>query len=253
MLRLGYVAKVHSEDHSVDLVMCDDGTRLIGVQVMSMGGSTRTGHVDMPEVPQQSDPWSITQPNGQDQKAVVAFSKAGPIVMGFLLPQISQMTFKDGKRKMNRHQSDVYHTVDGDGNMELYHPSGAYARMGETLDHEDLTNKNFDESFKTDRNTDKKVGARMSIAGATVEVDKDGNFKLSIKNTEFTIDKDGNAKIKSDKTVTIDTPTLSVPNGDITVSGKVTAGGDVTAGSISLQNHVHSGVKPGPSITGAPQ
>ena len=247
MLRLGYVVKTHPEDHSVDLVMCDDGTRLIGVQAMSIGGSARTGHVDLPEVPEKSDQWDITQTNGQDQKAVVGFSKSGPVVMGFLLPQIIQMTFEDGKRRMNRHQSDVYHTVDGDGNMELYHPSGAYARMGESLDHEDLTSKNFDQSFKTDRNTDKKVGGRVNIAGATVEVDKDGNFKLSIKNTTMTIDKDGNLQMKSDKDVTIEAPNVNVKNGNLNVLN-----GDVTAGNISLKNHLTSGVQPGGGLSGTP-
>ena len=38
-----------------------------------------------------------------------------------------------------------------------------------------------------------------------------------------------------------------------TVSGSIHADGDVTAGSISLQNHVHSGVQGGPSNTGGPQ
>lgn len=247
MFRLGYVVATHPEDHSVDLVMCDDGTRLIGVQVMSVGGSARTGHVDMPEVPETNNKWDITKPNGQDQKAVVVFSKAGPVVMGFLLPQISQMTFKDGKRRMNRHQSDVYHTIDGEGNMELHHPSGAYVRMGEKLDHEDLSNKNFDESFKIDRNTDKKVGGRVSISGAEAQVDKDGNFKLSIKNTEVTIDKDGNCKIKSDKDVIIEAPNLIVKNGNVKVPD-----GDVTAGTISLKNHVHSGVERGDQNTDPP-
>lgn len=247
MFRLGYVVKTHPEDHSVDLVMCDDGTRLIGVQAMSVGGSARTGHVDMPEVPEKKDKWDITKPNGQDQKAVVAFSKYGPIVMGFLLPQVSQMTFKDGKRRMNRHQSDVYHTIDGDGNMELHHPSGAYVRMGEDLDHEDLSNKNFDESFKIDRNTDKKVGGRVSISGATAQVDKDGNFKVSIKDTLITIDKDGNCKIKSDKDVVIEAPNLIVKNGNVKVPD-----GDVTAGTVSLKNHVHGGVKHGNEESGPP-
>lgn len=44
-----------------------------------------------------------------------------------------------------------------------------------------------------------------------------------------------------------------VITGNITVSGYVDAEGDVTAGPISLQKHIHSGVKAGPSTTGKPQ
>jgi phage baseplate assembly protein gpV len=40
--------------------------------------------------------------------------------------------------------------------------------------------------------------------------------------------------------------------GDITLKGKLTATGDVIAGKISLQNHRHEGVVPGPAKTGGP-
>jgi phage baseplate assembly protein V len=42
-------------------------------------------------------------------------------------------------------------------------------------------------------------------------------------------------------------------SGTMVLNGKLQATGDVIAGAISLQNHVHSGVKPGPSNTGGPQ
>lgn len=41
--------------------------------------------------------------------------------------------------------------------------------------------------------------------------------------------------------------------GDLTVEGKIDATGDVKAGSVSLQEHKHTGVQPGGGLTGKPQ
>lgn len=216
MFRKAIVVACHPEDNSVDLVMCDDGARLSGVPVMAHSASARSGSVDMPEMPNKTgeDKWNITKRHGQDMEALVAvMGRGNPIVVGFLYPQISQMTFKDAKRKFTRHQSDVYHTIDGDGNVELYHPSGAYVRIAESLDHEDLEKKNFDESLVLDRNKDKKVGMRVSLGGVKIDI-KDG-------------------------VVTID-------------ATKVVVSGDVIAGGVSLKKHVHGGVKSGTELSGPP-
>lgn len=216
MFRKGIVVACHPEDNSVDLVMCDDGARLSGVPVMAHSASARSGSVDMPEMPNKTgeDKWNITKRHGQDMEALVAvMGRGNPIVVGFLYPQISQMTFKDAKRKFTRHQSDVYHTIDGDGNVELYHPSGAYVRIAEKLDHEDLEKKNFDESLVLDRNKDKKVGMRVSLGGVKIDI-KDG-------------------------VVTID-------------AKKVVVSGDVVASGVSLKDHVHTGVRSGPNLSGPP-
>jgi len=217
MFRKAIVVACHPEDNSVDLVMCDDGARLSGVPVMAHSASARSGSVDMPEMPSKTgeDKWNITKRHGQDMEALVAvMGRGNPIVVGFLYPQISQMTFKDAKRKFSRHQSDVYHTIDGNGNMELYHPSGAYVRIAESLDHEDLEKKNFDENLSLDRNKDKKVGMRVSLGGVKIDI-KDG-------------------------VVTIDAKKVVVPNGD------------VLAGSVSLKDHIHTGVRSGPNVSGPP-
>ena len=42
-------------------------------------------------------------------------------------------------------------------------------------------------------------------------------------------------------------------DGNLSVNGKITATGDIIAGTISLQNHTHSGVESGGSSTGKPQ
>lgn len=55
--------------------------------------------------------------------------------------------------------------------------------------------------------------------------------------------KDGTVIINGDTTI----------NGNLQVNGTIQATGDITAGSISLQNHIHSGVETGSGTTGKPQ
>lgn len=228
MLRKAIVVACHPEDNSVDLVMCDDGARLSGVPVMSQSASARSGSVDMPEMPNASGDakWDVTKRHGQDMEALVAvMGRGNPIVVGFIYPQISQMTFEDKKRRFSRHQSDVYHTTDGSGNTEFYHPSGAYVRIAESTGHEDLEKKNFDESLVLDRNKDKQVSIHVQASGG----------KSSI-----TIHVDGTVTINASSKITCNTPLLEVPNGDVVASG------------VSLKGHGHTRVKPGTGVSGPP-
>lgn len=179
-LRKGIVVATHPEDYSVDLVMADDGSRLVGVQVLTQNGSARTGTVDLPAVPESKNKWDITNRNGQDMEALVAFLGRHPVVVGFLYPQVSQMTFNDPKRRITRHQSDVYSTIDGDGNMELFHPSGTYVRIAESPAHEDLGGKNSDKSLVADRNTGRRVHFHIEMAGGVASIDISPSGKVVV-------------------------------------------------------------------------
>lgn len=90
-LRRGIVVAVHPADHSVDLVMSDNGARLIGVQVMTSNGSTRSGSVDLPDVIEKTNKWDVSKPTGQDMIAMVDTMRGQPVVTGFLYPQVNQM------------------------------------------------------------------------------------------------------------------------------------------------------------------
>lgn len=180
-LRKGYVVATHPEDHSVDLVMADDGSRMIGVQVLTPNGSTRSGSIDMPAVPEKENKWDISKITGQDQLAIVGFLGTNPVVLGFLYPQVNQMTFDDPKMRFVRHQSDVYSMVDGDGNMELFHPSGTYVRIAETPEHADLGKKNTDKNLAPDRNTGRRVHFHIEMAGAVASVDISPDGKVVVK------------------------------------------------------------------------
>jgi hypothetical protein len=230
-VKKGIVVATHPSDHSVDLVLAD-GRRMVGVQVATPNGSTRSGTFDMPAVPDKADKWDITKLTGQDQIALVDFVGDIPVVVGFLFPQISQMTFDDPKMRVTRHQSDVMSMVDGDGNMQVTHPSGAYVRMGETADAVNLGSKNTDASLAADRNTGRKLFMRVVVPGSfDLKITPDGQLSLTLSK---------GAVIDAPDGITLNTPLVSVPNGDVVASG------------ISLVNHVHSGIAPGPANTGAP-
>lgn len=243
MLRKAIVVECHPEDNSVDLVMCDDGARLTGVPVMAHSASARSGSVDMPEMPKKTgaSKWDITQRHGQDMEALVAvMGRGNPLVLGFIYPQISQMTFKDPKRKLSRHQSDFYHTIDGEGNFEICHPSGAFVRIAKSIEHEDLTKKNFDESLEFDRNKDLEIKIHISTSEGTATI---------------TLDPYGVITIHAEKEVTIEAAEkISLSAEEIKLNGKVTiSGASVRHNNVNIgSSHKHGGVTPGGGQSGPP-
>ncbi len=256
-MRKGIVVSTHPEDYSVDLLMVDNGERLVGVQVLTSNGSARSGTVDLPAVPEQENKWDISRENGQDMHAIVAYVGRTPIVTGFLYPQISQMTLNDPKAKLSRHQSDVMTYTDGDGNTCWMHPGGAFIQVGESPERPELGGKNADGSLEPDRNTGRKVYLRVSLAGnvARLTMTPDGSCELLLEK-DFDLVAKGHANItcndatvKADESVTIDTPEAHF-TGNLTVDGKLTykggmtgSGGSGAAASISGSVEVDGGVK----------
>jgi phage baseplate assembly protein gpV len=241
--RIGIVVAVHPEDHSVDLVMADDGSRLVGVQVMTPNGSTRSGMVDLPSVPDKPNKWDIAQRTGQDMKAIVGFVGRNPVVTGFLYPQVNQMLVKDGKTMRYRHQSDVEFSIDGDGNTQVTHPSGTYIRIGESPDKADMAGK-FADGSKTDRNTGKQVSVRVGLAGgkAVITISPDGKISMTTE-SDFGVDAKGDVSLKA-KSATIDAPETTC-TGNLTVDGKLTfkggmagSGGGANTATIDGSMHV---------------
>ena len=241
-LRQAIIVDTHPEDHSVDLVMLDDGTRHIGVQVSSMGGSARSGVVDLPAVPPSDDKWDITKRNGQDMQALVAFVGRNPVVVGMLYPQVNQMLLKDPKARRFRHQSDVETLIDGDGNMQVMHPSGTYIRIGEAIDADTLDGKYADKSA-TDRNTGRAVNIHIGMAGGALELTMSPSGGVSLRCNQ-------GVDIKA-QSVTLDTPIT-------TLTGKLVVQGDTELQAVTSRDHdissthVHTGVLPGGATTGTP-
>lgn len=245
----GIVVATHPGDHSVDLVL-SDGRRLSGVQVLTSNGSARSGTFDMPAVPpKDGDKWDITKPNGQDQIAIVDWVGDVPVVTGFLFPQVSQMTFDDPKLRYQRHQSDVAWSIDGDGNIQVDHPSGTYIRIGETPDRVDLSSKNTDKSLAADRNTGKKVNIRIGLAGGVLELTMTPTGGVLLKAAQGVQVEAGEPVLVKAPKVTLETPEVHctqdlVVDGTLTYkNGMVGSGGSTTAaiqGNIVVDGNVEA-------------
>jgi len=247
----GIVVATHPSDHSVDLVLAD-GRRLTGVQVATPNGSARTGTFDMPAVPDRGgDKWDITKLNGQDQIALVDFVDGIPVVTGFLFPQVSQMTFDDPKMRVTRHQSDVVQTIDGDGNIQITHPSGTYIRIGESPDKVDMSAKNTDASLATDRNTGRRVNIRIGLAGGVLELTMTPDGAVSLKCAKTINIEAGEPVVVKAPAVTLDTPSTTL-TGNLDVRGS-TMVRSITSNGVNISStHTHTGIVPGPANTGRP-
>lgn len=241
MLRLARIAAVHPEDHSVDLVMIDDGSRHVGVQVAAPSASSDTGVFDMPEPSAIASKFSLSERRPRDSIAVVAMLQGlgGPIVLGFLYPQVNGMLFADKERRVMRHASDVYTSIDSSGNVEIAHPNGTYLRIGATPEHEDLSGKDFDGNWAINRNKTVDTHIQVVVAASGVEkaklhIDPAGNVTLEHVGN-LTVNTTGNAEVNVGGTAAIDVGGAATI--DVGGTTQVTSAGAVTvqAPSVTLQ------------------
>lgn len=130
-LKLAKVVKVHPQHRSVDLVFLSGGVQLSGVPVMTHNGTSSSGSFDLPSpVVDEDKPWDTSLLGKRDMVAVVGSAGDYPIVLGFLMPQISEMMFEEENLRVDRHVSDVYTVHDAQGNVTLNHPSGSHVFIG---------------------------------------------------------------------------------------------------------------------------
>lgn len=286
MFLSGTVVASYPEGNSVDVLLDDDGSRLSNVQVLTQSGSSNTGMIDLPDIggPTDDTRWDPTKTRDRYVKAMVGFCRGVPFVAGFLLPQVCQVTFKQKNRRIVRHASDVYTSVDDDGNFELYHPSGTYLRIGTSAAHEDLTAQDFDKRWSIARNTNKAVHVKLRVSNAgsdkaSLAIDPSGNVALQCDGN-LTADAVGNASVTVGGTTTVNsagnvsiTAPLTTVNGPLTVTGLLTyqgglagsggggsaitgnlaiTSGNVTADGVGLKTHHHTGVQTGGGNTGGP-
>lgn len=241
MLKQGKVVAIHPESNAVDLIMNRTGERLSNIQVLAPNASTRTGRSGLatPTPASGSDPYSIIETNNLDIWAAVAMMDGYPVVVGFRFPDICQMLFLAGGRRIDRHESDLYTSIDAEGNFELYHPSGTYFRIGASNAHEDLTGLDFDGNWKITQNTTSTPQVHLTVANggavkASVNIDQNGNMTTAAATWTHT------------GPMTVD-GAFAVSGAGITVTG-----GDVVADNYSLKTHPHSGVQTGSGQSGPP-
>ena len=283
-IRLAKVVRAYPDGHSVDLVMYDDNSPVTNVQVLSGSASSRSGASGLiaPTSPPDGE-WGNQDSGDEDMIACVAFMRGHPVVMGFLRPQVNQISFADKNRISYRFPSDVYVTCDGSGNFELSHPGGAFIRIATDPAHESLTGKDFDKKWKRDRNTDAKTHIHIEQGGgvASLNIDPDGNIDLkhagnlttetggnlsATVSGNATVDVSGTTDVTSGGNLSITAPLITL-NGNTVINGTLTQGkgsnggdchmqgplyvvNDVIAGSVSLEHHTHPGDSGG--TTGQP-
>jgi hypothetical protein len=270
-LRVAKVLASHPEAYAVTVLLLDTGVKIPRVQVLSWSASTNTGAADLPEPSAPKGAYGAADTKDRDTYAVVGFVAGTPVVLGFLFPQVCQMLFEDANRKVERHASDWYTTVDGAGNFEAYHPSGTYLRIGTAPEHEDLTGADYDGKWKIDKNVDAEVYVNLTVANggdqkARLQIAPTGNILLeTVGNVTGTIegtlsltvegnttaDLQGNAAITVGGNITSSASAWS-HTGNVTVTGTITGTVDVIGGGKSLKTHTHSGVTAGGGVTGAP-
>lgn len=261
-LKLGIVTAVHPEDRSVNLVMVEDGSRLAGVQVLGEMLTDRSGRFDLHETGTSADgdEWSVTAARDQQQViAAVGYIGRTPVVLGFMPQQILQMTFKRLNFRIDRHPSDVYSSLDNEGNFEWSHPSGSFVRVAEDPEHEDLTGQDADGKFKVDRNTARAPWLSVLIKNsgaevARVRIDPSGNVALDHAGN-LTSHTGGNAAITVDGTTTATltgAAVLNAPAG-LTINGNVATVGTLTNNGKNVGSpHTHTNVKAGIDTSGPP-
>jgi hypothetical protein len=285
-LRYGVVVATHPEDHSVDLVMTDDYSRIAGVQVLTSNGNGVYGSNDLycPDEKSGADKWDITKAGPTNPVAAVDFSGVMPVVVGFRYPQVNQMTFKEPNLRVDRHASDVYSTLNAAGDFEKVWPNGTFVRVGATPDHVDLTGQGADSKWKVEKNTGAALHLRFVLGAAKVDLhmDPSGNITLTHEGNltvhtkgQATVNVDGTADVTVGGNTKLTTPKLTVEAPESTFTGHVTienglsvsggtgataqitgdltvSGGDVKADAISLKQHKTSGVVPGSGTSNVP-
>lgn len=172
MMLLARVLDAHPESHAVDVEMLQTGQRFAAVQVLSPSAGGDFGLSGLVK-PKEGDQWR------EKILAAVAFLDGVPVVVGFLYPQVSQMLFEDKERAIVRHQSDVHVTIDGKGNTDIVHPSGAFLSISEGGKPANLDGKDYDRVWAKRKNTDRPVYIAAEIPNkCKVVLSPDGNVEI---------------------------------------------------------------------------
>jgi hypothetical protein len=240
-LKLAQVVYFRQGSNTADIKMLENGWPYSRVPIMCETVSSNTGRHELPQ-PSAVTESSAGKPADRVMIAVVGMISSdttgagSPVILGFLPPQNRETLFTDG-RCINRLPSDVYVSVDDDGNIEVAHPSGTYIRIGETPGHEDLTGQDFNGAWKIRRNTDKSVHLKISVGSggsekASLHIDPDGNLTISAS---------GTASVQADQVVAQATKiTATADEVDVTATTTKITGNLNVIGAISANGQIHS-------------
>lgn len=231
MLRLGRITKVWHESRTADVLILDG-----------------SGPAPVLRVPVLTDPdtWNVpdVEHSGTDAGtgARELFCALAPLgigrwaIVGFLPAAKRPSMFADG-RNMTRKSNGAYVTSDKNGNMELYHPSGTFVRIG-TPGHESLLGKDLDEQFDIPANTASTPTITIGLAAAgvskgTITIKPDGGISIT---TEGAIDitTQGTVDITSEGAVSLTTQGAATITAEDTITLSTTSDVSVTAGTVDV-------------------
>lgn len=167
-LRVGKVAAVNWQDHTVDLIG-EDQSYLAHVPMATVMAGTDFGEIHLPSfdpVRPQDAPFAggdgTGRPGGtRDVFAVFGFirgDQTNPIVLGFLYPEVSQMML-EGYQKIIRHAGDTFQAVSMDGDIWLaYNSDGSFVGF-----HDDNPSPPILHGIDYDRLSNPAVGKKHSF------------------------------------------------------------------------------------------
>ena len=158
-IRIARVTAVHPEAQKMEVIFLDTGDYGRDVQLMTPYGGTDFGlttGIPMPD--EEGHDFNMEQwdPGKRHINAVVATCGSIHICLGYLYPQVTHMAFTkdhDKNRLIERHTSDFVRTISDAADMDMVHPSGAYLRIGEGADPDDLAGHDFDQVWRIKHNT----------------------------------------------------------------------------------------------------
>ena len=258
---LARVTDIHPEDHSVDLLVYATGARIPGVQVLTSDAGSRSGTLDLPDVDiPHAGKWT-TGKTAADAEVIGAYIGGRPFVLGFLPPQINQISPRRKRERIFRHASDVSVTISPEGDIDLRHPGGLTLRIGESPQTPDMAGADADGLWREDRNTGRKpfVRLRMAEGRAVLTISPSGAVSLETQSTldaraqgAVSVHTEATAHVQSAGTTTVRAPRIEMMTPTVYCSGDVLVDGDVVASGVSLVNHTHGGVRRDNSNTDPP-
>lgn len=216
-MRIALVVAVHP-NRTVDLVFQDTGLRVAGAHVLSSLVASDSGVWDVPSVPRPMSENNAGElpTTGRQLVAAVDMCAGRWVVTGFLHPLGGQMAFTQPDRHVERHSSGAYSTVAPDGSIEIWHPSGAFVRIGTGAAHEPLAQYSLDNVWKETATAPQPTIA-VHTGKIDLVIDPQGNVSLhTAGNGELAFDgtlgitSKGAMMIHSDGAVTITGSTVNL-------------------------------------------
>lgn len=172
-LRMARVTYVHPEGQKLEVIFLDTGDMGRDVQVMTPYGGTDFGFTSgIPQPGEEGHKPAVEQwdPKKRHINCVVATMNGMHVCLGFVYPQVTHMAFtrdRDMNRLVERHTSDFVRTISDAGDMDMTHPSGAYLRIGEGEDPDELAGHDYDGVYELKHNLEKRVTITLKNASGT--------------------------------------------------------------------------------------